>query len=850
MNFSILAQHSQSRFCPLLLQGNFLHLSRLKKILLYSGIGLLVIIIGFAVSIFVFKDHIIQQFIAEANKSLNTPVKIGKIEISTWQDFPNLAIVFTDVYVEDSHSGDYPLLTAKKISFYLNPVEAWRGNYSIRGLQIKDSGTNLKINKAGKNNFTIAKPTEGATNNSTISFDLKNVKLINTTVSYEDEQANQSHVFSSEKLTSSIAIRGDVYKIEANGDVTVQQIGIKDQLFLKEKLMDVVASVDYDDEKKIVAINSASLKINKSLFDVTGTYSFKQKNLIDIKAEGKETDIQTLLALLPDDTNKKLKQYQSKGDVFFELKLKGEISERKDPFTSIHFGCKDATFSHPQYKSKITHANLEGSYASPSLTQFANAELFLKNITGELNGKAFSSNLSLQNLEDPYIQFDFKGELDAASLQNFYPIPEISKMDGNLVADFSIEGKTGLLKKKATAQQVKTNGVVELQNIQFVYGKQAIHLNSLNGSLQFNNNDLAMSNFRGQFANSDFVLNGFFKNVITFLLFENQPIGIEADMKSNFLDVDQLFEIGFGESKSDGYKFSISPNVHLNFNCDVKSLRYKRFHPKNVKGDLLVKNQVAVSRNIAMKAMGGDLSLNGIVDAKNPKAIDVVSAFKLNGIYVDSVFYVFENFFQTFIQDKHLKGQAFADVNLEMALTEDLKLISKTLIADISATIKNGELNNFAPLQALNKYLDDETLNKLRFADLKNDIHIENETIYIPQMEIKSNATTIQLSGTHTFDQRIDYRVAAPLRSKKKIDPDEAFGAIEEDNKGQTKLFLKITGTTDKYNIVYDKEAVKKKIVSDLKKEVKELKEAFQLKGKKKKKELELEKDEYFDWDN
>ncbi|MFM9837861.1 MAG: AsmA-like C-terminal region-containing protein [Cyclobacteriaceae bacterium] len=824
-------------------------MSRLKKIILYSGIGLLVIVIGFAVSLYIFKDRIIQQFIAEANKSLNTPVKIGKIEISTWQDFPNLAIVFTDVYVEDSHPGEFPLLTAKKISFYLNPIEAWKGNYSIRGLQVKDSETNLKINKVGKNNFTIAKPSQGAST-STISFDLKNVKLLSATVSYSDEQANQYHTFISDQLTSSIAIRGDVYKIGADGDVTVQQIGIKDQVFLKEKQMDVVASVDYDDDKKIVSINSASLKINKSLFDVTGTYSFKQKNLIDIKAEGKETDIQTLLALLPDETSKKLRQYQSKGDVFLDLKLTGEISEHKDPFISIHFGCKDATFSHPEYKSKITHANLEGSFASPSLSQFTKAELFLKDVTGELNGKSFSSNLSLQNLEDPYIQFDFKGELDAASLQNFYPIPEIKQIEGNLVADFSIEGKTGLLKKKSTAQQVKTNGTIELQNIQFAYGKKEIHFNGLNGSLQFNNNDLAMSNFRGQFENSDFVLNGFFKNVITFLLFEDQPIGIEADLKSNFLDVDQLFEIGFGESKSDGYKFSISPNVHLNFNCDVKSLKYKRFHPQAIKGNLLVKNQVAVSRNIAMKAMGGDLSLNGIVDAKNTKAIDVVSSFKLNGIYVDSVFYVFENFFQTFIQDKHLKGQAFADVNLEMTLTEDLKLISKTLISDISATIKNGELNNFEPLKALNKYLDDETLNKLRFADLKNDIHIENETIYIPQMEIKSNATTIQLSGTHTFDQQIDYRVVAPLRSKKKIDPDEAFGAIEEDTKGQTKLFLKIKGTTDKYEVGYDREAVKKKIVSDLKKEVKELKEAFQLKGKKKKKELELEKDEYFDWDN
>jgi hypothetical protein len=171
-------------------------------------------------------------------------------------------------------------------------------------------------------------------------------------------------------------------------------------------------------------------------------------------------------------------------------------------------------------------------------------------------------------------------------------------------------------------------------------------------------------------------------------------------------------------------------------------------------------------------------------------------------------------------------------------------------VADVSASIKNGELNNFEPLKGLNNYLDDESLSKLRFADLKNDIHIENEMIYIPQMEIKSNATTIQLSGTHSFNQKIDYRVVVPLRNKKKIDPDAAFGAIEEDSKGQTRLFLKITRTTAKYQISYDQASVKKKIISDLKKEVQELKDAFKLKGKKKKKELELEKDDYFDWDN
>ncbi|HCZ34831.1 MAG TPA: hypothetical protein DHV26_02775, partial [Cytophagales bacterium] len=277
--------------------------------------------------------------------------------------------------------------------------------------------------------------------------------------------------------------------------------------------------------------------------------------------------------------------------------------------------------------------------------------------------------------------------------------------------------------------------------------------------------------------------------------------------------------------------------------------KYKRFKPTHIKGDLLVKNQVAVSRNITMNTMGGALTLNGIVDAKNPKAIDVISTFKLDGQHVDSIFYVFENFDQTFIQDKHLKGRAFANVDLEMTLNEKLNLIAPTLIADISVTIKNGELNNFEPMKKLNKYLDDEGLSKMRFADLKNEIHIEKQTIYLPQMEVKSNVTTIQVSGTHTFDQHIDYRVAAPLRNKKKIDPDEAFGAIEEDGSGKAKIFLKITGTTDEYDVSLDKDAVKKKISSDLKKEVQELKDAFKLKGQKKKKELELTEEE-FDWND
>src|SRR6267154_3136349 len=103
---------------------HFLSLKTAKKILFYLCLTIVVLLIAISASVYLFTDRIIQQFVREANKNLNTPIKIGKVDVSAWNDFPNLAIEFTDVYIEDSYPGEYPLLTAKAISFYLNPVEA------------------------------------------------------------------------------------------------------------------------------------------------------------------------------------------------------------------------------------------------------------------------------------------------------------------------------------------------------------------------------------------------------------------------------------------------------------------------------------------------------------------------------------------------------------------------------------------------------------------------------------------------------------------------------------------------------------------------------------------------------
>lgn len=804
------------------------------------------------VLVFVFKDKIIRQFIEEANKSLNTPVDIKQIDVSVFEKFPQLSIVFHGVSVEDSHPGKYPLLTAKTISFQLNPIEVWKGIYVIKGLQISESETNLKLDKNGKQNYNILKETEASSATSTsIRFELKNVGLKKTRVRYFDLQSSQELIFDSDALQASIVTLNDNYFIEASGGVVTEKVNIRGTPVLEGKRFEVNSKLQYDDKDKNLIIEPSELEVQGSLFTIEGSYGWKERNFINLKTVGKDTDIQTILSLLPESINAVYKQYKSKGDVYIRAELKGEISKKKNPGLSIDFGLKETTIYHPESKAELKDVSVEGSFASPDITRGDQSVLVLKNISGLLNDERINGNLVIQNLNDPDVICDFKGIVDAAWLNAFYPINEIENVSGKLKANVSFQGRVSLLKKRSTAQKVSTTGTIDLEDINLQYGKDKVALQKLSGSLQFNNNDLALSNVQGRLGNSDFLLNGFFKNVITFLLFENQPIGIEADLKSNYIDLNQLFALGFGslsEGADQEYAFQVSKNINLNFNCDVKGIRYKRFYGRSLTGDLLVKNEMAVSRNIQLKTMGGDLSLSGIVDAQNRKAIDVVSAFKLNGIHVDSVFFVFENFKQSFIEDKHLKGKVQADVNLEMALKPDLTLFPETLIADISAVIKQGELNNFEPLQKLKKYVNDDGLNQLRFSDLKNEIHIESKTVYIPQMEVRTNVSSLRISGTHTFDQHIDYRIITPLRRDKNIDL-EAKDAVEADGTGQSKLYLKIVGTTDNYKVMYDTEAVKKKIITDLKDEVKELKDAFKNRGTQKKKELELQEDEYFDWE-
>ncbi len=799
--------------------------------------------------VYIYKDTIIQKFVAEANKHLNSPVHVDKIDITILQSFPTVTIQFKNIKIESSNGSNKPLLDADELLLNLDPISIFNGDYTIEGVSISNAICYMEIDRDGKNNYNIVKKTDNS-NSSRVNFQLKTIFLENVEYRYWSAPNKVLIDLFSESTGASLVAKNENFLISAKGDYEVDSIFVNNQEFLRKKNLKVNSSIDYNDKKKHLDISPSSLFVNGSEFITYGSYSYLDERKIDLYLEGKQTNIKTITSLLPSKVSSKLDKYNSEGEAYFDLSLVGELAKNKGPKLEIHFGLDKANIFYPDNDITLNNVVTEGFYSASSIYNLKQSNLELQKISGDLEGKAFNSEVVITSFDDPQLQFYFEGELSMSSLSKFITHKSLVSADGVMSLDVSFKGKVNHLKSKALAEKVKTSGQIALDNLSIDLEELNYPITQLSGQLLFNNNNVALNNISGLYGSSDFNLNGFFKNLLAYILLPDEPIGIEAKLKSNFIDLDEILtQKSDAASASEQYKFSVSPKLRLNFDCDVSKLSFRRFKPTNLKGTLLVKNEVVQSKAISFDGLGGQVTLSGVVDANRKNQITTSTSLELTNVEVDSIFYIFENFNQTFLESRHLEGNVFANVDASMKFDSLLNLYPQSLESTINLTIQNGELNNFDPLKKLRKYVDEDKLDRLRFSDLNTEILIRDQTIYLPQVEVGTNITSLKISGTHTFDQRIDYKVITPLRMKKKLDKDEAFGAIEQSRGGQSLLYLQITGTADDYEVSYDKAEVKKKIVADLKKEVEELKTAFKNKGLKENKTIELEEDDYFDWD-
>ncbi|MFD2513893.1 AsmA-like C-terminal region-containing protein [Pontibacter locisalis] len=831
-----------------------------KKVLFYVAFSF-VAVMGVALGlVYAYQDKIIELFVAEANKHIKTKVEVSQISLSLFEKFPQIAVSLEQVNVHEAlPESEESLANAKRLYFTFSIFDVLLGNYTIKQLFMEEGAIYVKVLPDGQVNYQVFITDSTAPANEEFSFDLEQITLDQVVVHYIDQKLQQAYEVDAHYLQAALTVSNEIVAVTTNGDATIHTIRIGSGEYFKNKKINLATALEINRQEQIVQLQPSVVQVEGAAYEIEGAIGYAGTTTLDLKLNGKNTDVQSFLSLLPQNITEEFSQYRSEGDIYFNGTVKGSASGTENPSINFSFGAKDASFYHPDVKQRIDKINLTGSFTNGDRHNASSSTLELNNLTGVLNGRPFKGNLKYSNFNNPNIAFDVQGMLDVGYVLGLAKLQQVRSGSGLADVRIAFSGNLNEFKARPGYSTLSTSGDITLHNVSLALEDLPMPLGSLNGNFMFKRNDVAVSDFRGRLGESDFVINGMFKNVMAWLLLEKQRLLVEADFKSNYLNCDELLSERLNtpeaarKGNSGDYRFTVSPNVAFDLSATIDKVKFRRLKAKNIKGEVTLKNQVVSSPNISFSAVGGNFAVRGSLDARNRNHIKVSTASKLNNMSVDSLFYVFENFQQNFIMDRHLRGQLTANIVSDVYFDSQLNPKTDLLQAEIMATVRNGQLINFAPMQKMSAFVKRSELENMRFAELHNSFWIQQRTIYIPEMDIRSSLSavpTVSVSGTHTFDQKMDYKIKLPLFNNRRPDKDSVYGVVAEDpDAGNSSLFLTLKGNESDFKIAYDNERVRQKIKTDLKQEGQELKEL--LKGKKpkdKEKKVELQEGEYFDF--
>jgi len=839
----------------------------LKKILIVFSITFILLFASGLIITIIYGDNIKQYFISKINNYLSTEIKVGEVDFSLLKKFPDACINFHDVIAMSAPGYDKKsfkninsdtLLVAKEVYLQFNIFDIFSGKYNIKAIHIADSHSTILIDNNGDDNYHFWKSPESS-DTSTFKLDLRDIRLTNFAVNFYDKAQNLTIKCSSTDFNISGKFNDEKYELKTNGNLKIIKFKIAQVNYIKSDAVSLKIKFDVDNNN--LHIKDGKIKLNKLNFDVYGSYSYSDSKL-NIQIKGKDIDVKSFISVLPENIQQKFQGFSSDGIFYFDTKIIGTISYNTTPRINTTFGIKNANIKQVKTGIVLNNVFIKGSFTNGEKQNSQTSSLILDTLSATIAQSFFSGNYSVKNFANPNIQLNISGNFDLSQMKNLFNIEQLKTFEGNMVADFSFSGKVANLSEITAADYRKStsSGKVSLRNANMQFVKSTDIFTNINAGFTFHNNDVRVDSLSFLMNEHDFDVSGYLKNLIAYLMLDNEQLTVEARIHSKYLDIKKLLT----NNESSG--FALPKNIKLASNVSVDNIDYGKFSAKQASGFIEINDNTLTFTSLSLEALGGIVNSDGAVKITPQNNIVLQANSSLKNINVNKLFYSFDNFGQTFILAQHLKGTVNADITLCSEWNEKFELNQKKLIGACSMQIKNGELINFEPMYKLSDYIAVSELKQIKFEKLTNEIIIKDRKVIIPQMEIKSSAFNIELSGEHTFDNVFDYKLKVLLsevlakKAKKAKKENEEFGTIEDDGLGRTSLFLSIKGTVDDYKISYDTKKVKENIKENLKVEKDNLKTILNEEfgwfkndttlAKKKQKKEELKKPQFMiEWD-
>lgn len=842
----------------------------IKKIIAGLAISCVALLILSLVLSFVYRDKITNFVTQELLSQLNGTVEVEKIDVSFLHSFPNVSIqlhslqaLSTEGFNKSQFEHNYDTaLFAKQLSLGFNLLDFLNQRYIVQNIQLNNARVFYCIDAEGNHNWNFIKPSNDTTKNYFI--DLSKISLHNSEITLHLLPQELHTRQNAEELHVEGNFFSDTIRCSVESELHSEFVKLSNATYARNYDVKLKTAIAIDGEN--VHIENLNAKLPFLDCDASAQISLNEQTHIAANYTLNIPSFQRLQPELPENVISEIAQYAIDGKIFAKGWCKGIVSNQKLPALEAQVICEKGQLT---VKKELLKFSFNTTVKTTDLGKTANYQLGNTKFEATCKNSNISGTSTINNFENLSVDLQAQTNIDIANIAAFASSDYVFK--GTLNGKLNYKGSLldwekfspNFFTKNTLSAQLKAENVsiAAPQNLPFSFAE-------ITGNLAVQNSNVQIDSVSGTVQNNTFLVHGNAQNIIPYIMCNNQLATFTGNVQLNELNLNPFMDYFSSQTESNNSDSDISAEINL----VAQAVQYEEVYLKNVKtklsyknGDLQMPDFTAktvqydtfeltdVNTNFSMKNSAVQLSTLSAQSAKVDK--HVISNLKTKLLYANNslqlsntsgrfltgsfdgqaqltfnsdkstlckasgnlhtipireVMIAFNNFDQSFLTAEQINGIAAVDFTLAMELDKNNNVDYSKMELQSKINVKKGGISNFEPFIEMGKKLKVEEFKHVTFNNIENTLTIKNDTVYIPHMDIFTNAFELKFAGTHAISSN-QFKYFMTLYLKKtlthmfqKRNKTEDFGEIEQNTDGNILLPLKLFGTPEKFNIDYD----------------------------------------------
>ncbi|WP_438965949.1 AsmA family protein [Flavobacterium sp.] len=739
----------------------------LKKILKFTGITLLILIITLAAAPFIFKDKIKEIIAKTLNESVDAKVAFEDVDLSLFKSFPKatvtiekLSIINKAPFVGDTlfYSGETNLKMSIRELF-----KDAEETMNLESISSENAIVNIIFNKEGLGNYDIAlkenQPSENS-DSKPFALNIQDYKIENLRFTYLDEASDMKMILDSINHTGTGNFAAQKLDLDTKTNAKLSFEMEKNKYMSNVAVtLDAVLGIDMDQMKfefkdNKALINQLPLKFHGYL------QMLDDGQLYDLTFNTPTSSFKNFLGLVPAAYSGDLNTVETSGDFTVNGKVNGKLTETTIPKFNIEIASKNARFKYPDLPKAVNNIIIDTHIVNET-GLMNDTYVNLDQLSFSIDQDVFNAKATVKNFENALVNAELKGTINLANVSKAYPIQLDQPLSGILNADIITKFD---MKSVETSQyqNIQNSGTLSITGFNYTGPEMAKPFLINKAAVVFNTSKIQLNQFNAKTGNSDLNVTGVLDNFYGFL-FKNQVLKGNFNMNSDLLLVAD-FMAPTTTTNAEGTKATEAVKIPSFLDCTVtakaKTVVYDNLNLKEVSGTMIVRDEAIALNNLTMGIFGGTIGLTGMVSTKGTTPTFDMN-LGLNQVNIAESFTKLDMLTKIAPIAGVINGKLNSTIKLSGNLTNDMTPDLKTLSGDLlgqllSTTItdKNSKL-----LSTLTSNLNFIDLDKLNLNDVKAALSFKDGKVNVKPFDLKYQDIVVNVGGTHGFDQSMNYNL-------------------------------------------------------------------------------------------